>query len=185
MMLLLRIIFCCADVFVFVLVLVLLLLLLAGSEPIPETPCQAILAEAPTTTITAGSKVTSSVSGGVDAAVAAAKLADVVILAVGIDGSVEGESHDRTVGHQSYFGRLQRYFGRLQAHTRLPCQGSSSDAHLEMYLSYQIVRLPQTKDEIMRRTPAAAATVQCIQEKGNCEVRVQQLGLARLEVALA
>jgi len=50
----------------------------------------------PATTVTAGSGITKSIDGGVAAAVAAAKAADFVVLALGIDESVESESHDRT-----------------------------------------------------------------------------------------
>lgn len=35
-------------------------------------------------------------AGGIDAATAAAKAADVVVLALGLDEGIEGESHDRT-----------------------------------------------------------------------------------------
>lgn len=49
-----------------------------------------------TSQVTAGSGITKSIDGGVAAAVAAARAADFVVLALGIDESVESESHDRT-----------------------------------------------------------------------------------------
>jgi hypothetical protein len=48
------------------------------------------------TTVTPGCDIQTTITGGIPAAVAAAKAADVVVLALGIDEHVEGESHDRT-----------------------------------------------------------------------------------------
>ncbi len=65
-----------------------------------ETPLQAITrlnsAAGGTTTNTLGCEIDAAVAGGVDAAVAAAKEADYVVLLLGISEQQEGEGNDRT-----------------------------------------------------------------------------------------
>jgi beta-D-xylosidase 4 len=61
-----------------------------------QSVASGIAAEFSALTVTPGCTITKEIDGGVAAAVAAAKDADVVILAIGIDGALEGESHDRT-----------------------------------------------------------------------------------------
>lgn len=61
-----------------------------------ESVSDAMLAVNPSSSITLGCALTEDVTHGVDNAVKAAKAADVAVLFLGIDGSLEGESHDRT-----------------------------------------------------------------------------------------
>jgi len=56
----------------------------------------AMLAANPSSTVTLGCHITQELEGGVAAAVTAAKASDYAVLFLGIDGSLEGESHDRT-----------------------------------------------------------------------------------------
>ena len=49
-----------------------------------------------TTTVVQGCEIDQAITGGIEAAVAAAKLADNVVLMLGISEKEEGESHDRT-----------------------------------------------------------------------------------------
>jgi hypothetical protein len=63
-----------------------------------ETPVEAIRrlnGASGSVASSAGCKINGAIEGGVEAAVAAAKDADLIVLMLGIDQSIEGESHDR------------------------------------------------------------------------------------------
>jgi xylan 1,4-beta-xylosidase len=67
-----------------------------GTAPFLVSPLQAAQAAGFSVTFEPGTSISGTSSSGFTAAVAAAKAADAVIYAGGIDNSIEAEGHDRT-----------------------------------------------------------------------------------------